>query len=748
MTSPTPRPATIAGPRTYADLFLISFVILFFQLACIRWFGSTVVFMTFFTNVVLMACFLGMSVGCLTASRKQDYVHTVIPLALLTIVLSYAVLAVHTRFGNRIVIDVGGQASPQEIFFGTEYSSNDPSRFFIPIEAVAGLFFVLIAVMFVGLGQVMGRAFDRIPNRIAAYTTNIVGSLIGIFTFAAASYFHTTPLLWFGVSLAITLHFVRSQRSLQVLALGCTLGVLLVTFRADERYQAQSFWSPYYKIRYESDRGRINTNNIGHQRMVRVEESGAAYVLPHLLNRDAGGQPFNDILIIGAGSGNDVQAALAHGARHVDAVEIDPVIYEIGRRDHPDRPYADPRVLIHLDDGRSFLRKTTKQYDLIVYALVDSLVLHSGYSSLRLESFLFTNQAFEDVKRKLKPGGIFVMYNFYRQGWVIGRLDKLAEATFGSKPMVISLPYQNRIAATESQGGHFTLLFAGDRDSTVIQSIRTRFDDATFFWLHRQPRQNSAVGFNGYGSAPPDVAGTQPQDWQRIGPASLDTAAIDQLPSDDWPFLYLREPTVPALNLRGMLVMAVLSTAVLVVFAPVRTLKPNGQMFFLGAGFMLLETKGVVHLALLFGATWVVNSIVFFTVLVMILMSNVYVSAVRPKAVWPYYSLLIGSLVLNAYVPMSTFLTLPGATKVIVSCIVVFAPIFFAGIIFATAFRDSLQPDVDFGSNIGGVILGGLSEYLSLMVGFRYLLVVALVFYLASLWLRPRTKLVPSASVA
>ena len=59
---------------------------------------------------------------------------------------------------------------------------------------------------------------------------------------------------------------------------------------------------------------------------------------------------------------------------------------------------------------------------------------------------------------------------------------------------------------------------------------------------------------------------------------------------------------------------------------------PNGQMFFLGAGFMLLETKGVVHLALLFGSTWVVNSIVFFAILVMILLSNLYVLAVRPRA--------------------------------------------------------------------------------------------------------------------
>ena len=104
-------------------------------------------------------------------------------------------------------------------------------------------------------------------------------------------------------------------------------------------------------------------------------------------------------------------------------------------------PMLIPRVTVHIDDGRSFLRKTSHKYDLIVYALVDSLVLHSGYSSLRLESFLFTQQAFDDIAARLKPNGVFAAYNFFRQGWIVGRIDKMAEAAFGSRPLVISLPY-------------------------------------------------------------------------------------------------------------------------------------------------------------------------------------------------------------------------------------------------------------------------------------------------------------------
>jgi hypothetical protein len=187
-----------------------------------------------------------------------------------------------------------------------------------------------------------------------------------------------------------------------------------------------------------------------------------------------------------------------------------------------------------------------------------------------------------------------------------------------------------------------------------------------------------------------------------------------------------------------MLIVAGLSLAILFSIAPVRSARPNGQMFFLGAGFMLLETKGVVHLALLFGSTWMVNSIVFAAILTMALLSNLYVVAFQPRRLWPYYSLLIASLALNLAVPMTSFLELHGLIRVVVSCLVVFVPVFFAGVVFAASFRDCARSDVAFGSNIGGVILGGLSENLSLMIGFSNLLILATAYYMLSAALAPR----------
>src|SRR4029077_16735390 len=123
-------------------------------------------------------------------------------------------------------IDVGGQGSPQEVFFGTEYRAREVSRFVVPIEAVAATFFLVIALAFVGLGQVMGRSLNAMSNRVAAYTLTIAGSLTGIAAFALASYLRTTPEIWFAIALALSLYFVPRWTPLQVY--GQTAAVLVV----------------------------------------------------------------------------------------------------------------------------------------------------------------------------------------------------------------------------------------------------------------------------------------------------------------------------------------------------------------------------------------------------------------------------------------------------------------------------------------------------------------------------------------
>ena len=714
------------------DLFLVSFLILFFELAAIRWFGATVVFLTFFTNIVLLATFLGMSIGLLSARRPQNLAPLVLPIALITFAAAVGLNLAYWKWADAVTVTIG--ATPQDqarlVFFGSDYRPADPTRWVFPMWLIAGTFFSMIALTFVGLGQVMGRAFDAIQNRVSAYTIDVLGSLAGIAAFFAMSWFELSPLVWFVPIFLLLLHFAGWRKPVQIAS--AIAGYALVGIGAHGLLaNGEAYWSPYYKVAYSAPVMAISTNDIGHQNMVAVNIHGPVYLVPYLLLRDSGNPPPGNVMIIGAGSGNDVAAALRAEARHVDAVEIDPRINEIGRRLHPDQPYSDPRVTIRLDDGRSFMRRTETKYDLAVYALVDSLVLHSGYSSVRLESFLFTRDAFEDMKRVLKPDGMFVMYNYYREGWLVHRIANMAYQVFGVEPLVVSIPSLERLGPESGYQPGFTFMLVSP-DPKRIAAIRAHFENGEKFWINAVPPRN--VGVNAFSkTAPP---GDQ---WHGLAETKVPLGNAEPLPSDDWPQPYLRDREIPWAPIgQGMLVIAVLSVALLLVFAPVRRVRLNWQMLFLGAGFMLLETKGVVHMALLFGSTWVVNSVVFFAILVMILAANLFVVKWKPQRLRPYYVLLVIALLVNALVPLNVFLSLPPLERTLVSCAVVFIPVFFAGVIFATAFRDSKQPDVDFGSNVAGIILGGVSENLSLVLGFSHLLLVAIAYYLLSAALRPR----------
>jgi hypothetical protein len=243
------------------NLFLVGFLVLFLELACIRWFAAYVVFLQFFTNVALIACFLGMSCGCLAARQRRNWLEYFPLLALATVLAALAIALLYYSWRG-LAVGVGDQSSPQEVFFGTEYRSPDVSKFTIPIEIIMAVFFILIALMFVGLGQVLGRAFDAFPNRVVGYTLNIGGSLVGIIGFSVASFLHAPPAIWFVISCAGIAYLLFQTRALTPLRLVALL-LLLVAVAAPDFYRnyggIERRWSPYYAVDRKPD-GIISVN--------------------------------------------------------------------------------------------------------------------------------------------------------------------------------------------------------------------------------------------------------------------------------------------------------------------------------------------------------------------------------------------------------------------------------------------------------------------------------------------------------
>jgi len=328
-----------------------------------------------------------------------------------------------------------------------------------------------------------------------------------------------------------------------------------------------------------------------------------------------------------------------------------------------------------------------------------------------------------------------VTYNYFRQGWIVERVATMAETVFGCKPIVLSLPYLEKLSASDQTG--FTLVM-----TTCNPAIANAFNQNGAFWLNQVPPRN--LGVNGFEVKPELMPVQARESWLRIGPTSLSSGdAAPFAATDDWPFLYVRNRTIPGLSMRSMVMLGVLGISLVYYFLPKSKgcgVQINSRMFFLGAAFMLLETKAVVQLALVFGSTWLVNSLVFFTVLVMILLANLLVLKVKNVNLAWYYAGLLLFIVVGVITPVDAFLSGNWVWHYVIPCLLAVGPMFCAGVIFASSFRDVIDPAQAYGSNIAGTVVGGLCESFSMLLGFRYLLLIAMVFYVFSMW-TPRLRM-------
>jgi hypothetical protein len=164
------------------------------------------------------------------------------------------------------------------------------------------------------------------------------------------------------------------------------------------------------------------------------------------------------------------------------------------------------------------------------------------------------------------------------------------------------------------------------------------------------------------------------------------------------------------------------------------------DLFLLGVGFLLLETKSVTGFALLFGTTWLVNAFVFAGVLIAVLAAVELTARIPTPPVPVMYALLIGGLALSWAVPTSWLLGLTVWLRLLVSVVIAVLPIFAANVIFAKRFAATADAPLAFGTNLLGAILGGCLEYLSLIFGYRALLIVAAIVYVLAFAIRPRER--------
>ena len=650
---------------------------LFLELAMIRWQSSVLEFIAFYKNFSLLACFAGLGLGYALASRSRISLLIVIPL--LATQFCFVLLARKAPsafkavpFQEQLAMGIGQGSLRQAIF----------------LFLFLSILFLLTALTFLPIGQLCGRLMER-RRSLRAYGLNLLGSLAGVLVMLVASFLWTPPLVWFALCfLGLSLFQWHRRASLIVCAVSsviCT--VVLAWWPIDTLWNR--IYSPYQllEIGADSTSGLPLVRAAGHYYQ-RINDLSANNVSPGLIKiRSYYDFPYKvhssltDVAVVGSGTGNDVAAALRAGAQRVHAIEIDPAILLVGQQSHPEKPYENSRVSAINDDARSFFRRATHKYDLIVYGLLDSHTLLSHGSSVRLDSFVYTIEGLSEARNRLKPDGM-ISLSFAVISDALGRKIylMLQEAFDGRAPVCVEAGYEGT-----------TFLISNDPNWTLPAKL--------------------------VGSEITDITA-------KYANPSLQVSVS----TDDWPFFYMPQRVYPISYLIMIVQILILSLLLIGNFAAVSPKFSHLSFFFLGVGFMLIETKGITEMGLTFGNTWQVIGIVIAGILCMAFLGNCLVQWLNIRRPHIPYLGLLAALALGWLAARSGgFASTPlGRLE---TAVMLSLPLLFSGIVFSTLL--STRGDISgiMAMNLLGAIVGGLLEYNSMYFGFQALYLIAMVCY-------------------
>jgi spermidine synthase len=692
---PTPSSASGSLRKAARELVAASFVVLLLELALIRWMPGQVRVLAYFPNLILISAFLGLGIGCLRAGKGS--LLWLWPFSLVVLVGSLFAM-------SRVVFTQESMTEHLWLLY-LDLPRDAPVIGGVRIPIIVG--FVLSAATFIPLGQIVAERLNIFADRsisLWGYAWDILGSLLGVIGFTVLSFVYSFPIVWFSVILGVGLIFyLGRKRQLLVYILAALLVLGLVGLA--ERARA---YSPYYAVstsvkpEESQEAGFIlMTNGSFHQHTialnsrVKTEKSWhlkalAGYHHPYRQLQ----RPLGRVLVLGAGTGNDVSVLLDEGAEEIDAVEIDPVILDIGQNHHPDRPYSSPRVRVINTDARSYMNTCRKKYDLIVFGTLDSQTRLSALSNVRLDNFVYTRESMLAARNLLTPDGGMVLYFMVATGYIDLHLFGLLASVFDGLPVI--------------QKGNFYLF----NRIFMVGPAFTHLQTAT------------------------------PEQAQELLDAVV---ARVEIPTDDWPYLYLSSRGVSGFYLSLLLILAGLAVAGVFLFS--REMRTTGlrrqgtdlEMFLFGVAFLLMETKFVTSMNLVWGATWLTSSVVFGSILAMILLATV-ITKLKPMNWWIAFGGLIITLLAVYFIPIRHMLVQQPALKLILSVLFVGCPVFFASVCFALRFRERKAANLAFGWNLLGAVVGGLLEFFSMLVGLSALTLFAVAAYLGVLFMRERCR--------
>lgn len=688
----------------FRNLLLASIWSLFLEIWLIRWISTEIRIFAYINNLVLLSCYLGLGAGYALPQKKAR-------LWISFLALTVLVISVHA-WPFTMITELISSFSDTVIWFKTGTQSSVTT---VTQGIVLTIFiFLLIATVFFPIGQYLGDLFNSSRNTVIAYSINIFGSIIGIWVFSLLSFASAPPFFWFVVG-SIPPVFLLTGDRLNKICLGLMIVFCATMMSITSNNVSFTRWTPYQKLTIwpNSINGltngfRVNVNNVGYMGLLDLSRN---FITQHFGNNTEAMKLYDfnqyelayklkpgikDVLIVGSGGGNDVAGALRNNVDHVDAVEIDPVIYKTGLDLHPENPYGDKRVNITITDARSFfqINKGQKHYDLIAFGLLDSHTLNSSYNNIRLDHYVYTKESIEQAKQLLKPDGLLVLSFEVQNSWIYSRIYHLLQSVFNQPPLT------SHIRSPQQAFGWGGMLFV---ESLNPAALRSNIDSNPEL---RQLLENTAL------------------------PASPTPV---KLTTDDWPYLYLEKAEIPTMYI------LVLTSLALLFACTARLAFPKGNdrrtqlhFFFLGAAFMLLEFQNISKASLMFGATWIVNAYTITAILILILCANAISSCLRKYNLNTIYIFLFAAIAVLYFLPTNFHFIDNFLGNNLIICIIYNLPVLFAGLIFIESFSKTDEKSAALGANLFGASLGGMLESMSFVTGMRALIILVAVLYLCS----------------
>jgi len=676
-------------------IFLSAALSLFLELAVIRWQASVFPVFAFYKNFSLLACFAGLGLGYSLASKKHLPLFLVIPLLTLQMFLFTLLHGAMGSWSLWKIKSLTAPPFPEQLNMGLDTATSLGN--YVSIYFLFSVIFLMTALLFLPIGQLCGRFMQK-RQKLQAYGLNLLGSFLGVGLIFLAGFFWTPPIVWFGTCFVLLLLFQPFQRSFLKISLMATLIAAVILLLPPEKNQ-RKYYSPYQMIvREPTVFGGEKIDAAGHfyqfifdlsdvkrkeyEKLPIFKSIADYYDFPYFV---LGRKPLS-VAIVGAGTGNDVAAAVRHGAAQIDAVEIDPIIHHIGATSHPERPYQQLQVNSLINDARTFFRTGDKKYDMIIYGLLDSHAVLSHASSVRVDSFVYTVEALKEARTHLEEDGLLSLSFCVLNLWQGNKIYRIVQEAFdGAGPICLIGVYEGATTFLQNKKGNLKIEGI-DFEEKGFKDITAVFSD---------PRIKSDVS------------------------------------TDDWPFLYMPRRIYPFSYLIFLGLIAVLSFVIIHQFLKIGLTSAHPAFFFLGAGFMLIEAKAITELGLVFGNTWQVVGIVISGILLMAYLANsivFMVKNIRPLLVFVLLFISIaGGLAVSRLGGFS--LTMSGK---ILSVAVLTLPILFAGIIFSLLLRKSKDICGAMALNLMGAMAGGLLEYNAMYFGFNFLYFLAAGFYVAS----------------